>query len=499
MKLRHGLAALLALAAITAGLWQLQQTRAGLHLERLRLGGVPVTVFRPAAGPAGPVVVIAHGFAGSQQLMQPFAETLARNGYTAVTFDFPGHGRNLTPMPGMRASEAERGSALQTALARVMRFALGLPGADGRLALLGHSMASDLVVRAAEADPAVVATVAVSLFSPAVTARAPRNLLVIDGALEPPMLTDEARRVVGMTAGGTALPGQTYGRFADGTARRFVLAGGVEHIGVLFSAQALRAALDWLDAAYGRTSGGAVDARGPALGLLYAGLLLLAWPLAQLLPPGTPSHPAMPGWRRLWPVLLAPPVLTPLLLWRLPTDFMPLLLGDYLTVHFAVCGALTLLLLRLRGIPPPRPARPGALLAAALGVAAYEILALGLPLDAYVDSFIPTGERLALAPVVLAGTLVWFAADAWATQGKARLAYAASKLLLLASLLLAVALNPQRLFFLVIIVPVMLVFLAVYGLFGALAYRRTGEPLAGALGNAAALAWAIAATFPLVR
>jgi dienelactone hydrolase len=497
MKLRHGLAALLALAGIAAGLWQLQQTRADLHLERLRLGGIPVTVFRPAAGPAGPVVVIAHGFAGSQQLMQPFAETLAHNGYTAVTFDFPGHGRNLEPMPGMRASEAARAGALQGALARVMRFALGLPGADGRLALLGHSMASDIVVRAAEAEPAVVATVAVSMFSPAVTARAPRNLLVIDGALEPPMLTDEARRVVGMAAGGTALPGRTYGSFADGTARRFVLAGGVEHIGVLFSAQALRAALDWLNAAYGRTSSGAVDARGPALGLLYGGLLLLAWPLAQLLPRGT-RDPAAPGWRRVWPALLIPPVLTPLLLWRLPTDFMPLLLGDYLTVHFAVYGALTLLLLRLRGVPLPLPARPRATLAAALAVAAYEILALGLPLDTYVDSFIPTGERLALAPVVLVGTLVWFAADAWATRG-ARLAYAASKLLLLASLLLAVALNPQRLFFLVIIVPVMLIFLAIYGLFGALAYRRTGEPLAGALGNAAALAWAIAATFPLVH
>lgn len=30
-----------------------------------------MTVFRPASGPPAPVVVIAHGFAGSQQLMLP--------------------------------------------------------------------------------------------------------------------------------------------------------------------------------------------------------------------------------------------------------------------------------------------------------------------------------------------------------------------------------------------------------------------------------------------
>jgi alpha-beta hydrolase superfamily lysophospholipase len=45
-------------------------------------------------------VRIAHGFAGSQQLMQPFALTLSRNGYAAVNFDFPGHGRNSAPMRG---------------------------------------------------------------------------------------------------------------------------------------------------------------------------------------------------------------------------------------------------------------------------------------------------------------------------------------------------------------------------------------------------------------
>ena len=46
---------------------------------------------------------------------------------------------------------------------------------DGRLAVLGHSMATDIIVRFAESRPDVAATVAVSMFSPAVTATSPQS------------------------------------------------------------------------------------------------------------------------------------------------------------------------------------------------------------------------------------------------------------------------------------------------------------------------------------
>ena len=77
-------------------------------------------------------------------------------------------------------------------------------------------------------------------------------------------------------------------------------------------------------------------------------------------------------------------------------------------------------------------------------------------------------------------------------------AYAATKVCFLVSLLIAVALNPQKLFFLVIIVPAILVLFLIYGLFSGWIYRRTNHPLAGALANALVFAWFIAVTFPLV-
>ena len=56
----------------------------------------------------------------------------------------------------------------------------------------------------------------------------------------------------------------------------------------------------------------------------------------------------------------------------------------------------------------------------------------------------------------------------------------------------------RRLFFLVIIVPVIGLFFLVYGLFSTWIYRRTGHPLVAAIANAIAFAWAIGVTFPLM-
>jgi len=512
--------AVAAVAAIVIGLWRLEEAESGLTVTRGRVGVIPVTAFAPAAGGPAPVVVVAHGFAGSQQLMLPFAATLARNGFRVVTFDFPGHGQNPAPLRGGLADDAARGAVLMQALDAVVGFARALPGGE-RLALLGHSMASDIVVGYARAHPDVQATVAVSLFSPSVTAASPRNLLVIAGALEPGMIRDEGLRIVRLTGGEAVRQRATYGRFEDGTARRSTLSGGVEHIGVLFSRQSLEEALAWLDEAFGRRGDGWIDARGPWLGLLYLGLVALAWPLSGLLPrvAAAPMGAGL-GWRGLLPLAVLPALLTPLILWRLPTDFLPSLLGDYLAVHYALYGLLTaagLWVVRRRGAaglgvldprrphPGPLPAGEGAggplrFVAATGLVAGYCVLAIGLPIDRYVTSFVLPPGRAPIMLAVLVGTLIFSAADEWLTRGPGarRGAYAVTKACFVLSLVLAIALNPPRLFFLIIIVPVILLFLVVYGLFSGWVYRRTGQPLVGAVAIAVAFAWAIAATFPVV-
>lgn len=499
------LLAILAVLVIGLSLWHLHAATTGVAITRTIVGSTPVALYRPAGGVSGasPVVLIAHGFAGSQQLMQPFATTFARNGYTAVTFDFLGHGRNPLALTGSLTDARGATRALLDQTARIAAFARDQ--GDGRLAVLGHSMASDIVIRFAEADPHVAATVAVSMFSRAVTPTEPRNLLIIAGGWEK-RLQDEALRAVGMTAApAIAEPGVTYGDFARGTARRAAFSAGVEHIGVLFSPASMAAALTWLDASFGtvRSAPPDLDHRGPWILLLLAGLVVLARPLSRLLPVvSVQGAGAGLGWRAIWPALVIPALTTPLILRALPTHFLPILVGDYLSLHFGLYGLITLLCLRWRCRAERHTARASLLklAAAALAIVAYSGLTLGWAIDRYVTSFVAVPARIPLILAMVIGTTCFFFSDEWLTRGvhAAPRAYPATKAAFLLSLAIAVALDFERLFFLIIIVPVIVVFFIVFGAFSGWAYRRTRHPLAAGFANAVAFAWAIGVTFPLI-
>lgn len=497
--------AIVAFALIGLSLWQLQAATAGVDIRRLTLAGVPATIFTPAAGPRGPAVVIAHGFAGSQQLMQAFAVALAGRGYVAVTYDLSGHGRNPAPLSGDVSKETGATRTLVAELERVAAAARSL--GDGRLAVLGHSMASDIVVRFAKTHPEVAATIAVSMFSREVTATEPRNLLVIVGDWEG-FLKSEALRVVGLAAPEGAQPGRTYGDPVAGTGRRAAFAPFVEHVGVLYSPLSLQEAAKWLDAAFARPYPGDWNPghRGLWFALLIAGIIALARPVAELLPVVTPDPAgAGLGWRTLGPLLAVATVGTPLILRILPTHVLPVLVADYIAAHFATFGLVSaagLALVRRRSPAKQSPARLS-MSALAVGVAVWTLYILGAfgsALDTYAVSFVPPASRRTVILALLAGTALYFLSDEWLTRGPgaARFAYPVAKLAFLLSLALAVSLDFGRLFFLVIVVPVIMLLFLVFGLLSRWAYRRTNHPFVPAIANATFFAAAIGVTFPML-
>jgi dienelactone hydrolase len=493
---------LAAFAVVLLSLWRLHGAEAGLTRRDVAIGATPATVLAPRTPGRAPAVVIAHGFSGSRPLMRPFAAALARAGYVAVTFDFLGHGEHPAPLTGDVTTEEGATAALVAQLRAVVDHARTLPGTDGRVALLGHSMASDVVVRAALADPGVGAVVAVSMFSPAVTAEAPRNLLVVAGEWEAP-LADEALRVLRLTGGPDARAGVTVEDPEGAGRRRAVIAPSVEHIGVLYSATATAEAVAWLDAVFWRTGGAGGDARGGWILALLAALTALGWPLAALLPRAVdaPAGAGLRGWR-LGLAILGPAVLTPLIATQAQVRLLPVIVGDYLALHFALYGLMTAAAMRALGGPLGRGSalRAGPLALAAAAVAAYGLLAVGGALDAQVSNFLPTAGRLPLLGLMLVGMVPYFLADEWLTRGPAApgWAYGASKLAFLGSLAAAVALDPPRLFFLIILAPALVVFFTVFGLFSGWTYRAVGHPAAGALANAAVFAVAVATTFPQI-
>ncbi|BAM91207.1 hypothetical protein S58_52280 [Bradyrhizobium oligotrophicum S58] len=484
-------ATLAGLALCVAGIWRLEAERTGVTMTPLKAGTTPVTIYRRDGAAPAPVVVIAHGFAGSRQFMEAYALTLAQAGYVAVAFDFEGHGRNPSPMSGDVTRVDGTTRKLMSEVGRVTDAALSLPGTDGRVALLGHSMASDIIVRQALADPRISATVAISMFSEAVSASTPRNLLIITGEWETALRRDALRNL--RLADPAAREGDTVDDPAGNGGRRAVVAPGVEHVSVLYSTTALREARDWLDRVFGRTSSGPVAATGGAIALLLAGIVLLAWPLAGLLPRGDAPPPAIP-LRSLAIATLVPAVVTPIVLRFVETRFLPVLVADYLAAHLLVYGALSLSLLRLRGVRFGRVAW-----VSALALAAYGIIVFGGALDRYVASFMPIAARLPIIAAIAVGAVPAMLADSIANQGGHAALWRTVwiRAAFLASLGGAVALDFKRLFFLLIIIPVIVLFFTVFGLIGGCVGRRTGSPMADGIGLGLILAWSLGVSFPM--
>jgi len=519
-----------ALVAMGIALLQLHADERGITRTTDEVQGTPIAIYRAdaAGAEAAPLVVVAHGFAGSQRLMESFALYLAGRGYVVVTYDFVGHGRHPRPMSGALGDQDGTPMVLIRQTREVVDYALELPGVDGRLAVVGHSMATNILVRFAQEDERVAATVGVSMFAPTIEPESPANLLAVVGALEG-RLEAESRRVVAMAAGiepDAVRPFVTYGDLSAGEARRLVVSPRVEHVGVLFSRTTLEETGAWLDEVFQRmpdtvpelTVGRALS-RGPWIALLLAAAFLLAWPLAGWLPRvgaggGAGGREGAAGganasWRRLLLVAGVPALVTPLLLTLVPTGFLPVVVGDYVAVHFGTFGLLSGLLLWWTGGRPEMRAivtlsglRGDDAVRILTGVGlmiTYFLVLLAWPLERYFTAFFPVAERLPLLLAVLVGTIPYFVTDEWLTRGAGarRGAYAFTKLTFLLSLGLAVALDFGALFFLLIIVPLILIFFVVHGLLSRWIFQRTGSPLVAGLGNAVAFAWALAVTFPL--
>lgn len=489
---RNWVLGIVALVAIFLSLVSLERGRSGLEITGLAVGTTPVTLYQKPDD-KGPFVVVAHGFAGSRQLMQAYSLTLAQSGYTVLAFDFEGHGRNPVPMSGDVTTVDGTTALLVAETRRVIAFGRELPGAEKGLALLGHSMATDILVRAAIAEgeqgTPVDAVVAISMFSQAVTADQPPRLLAISGQWEG-RLREEALANLRLVQP-DAEEGQTVQ--AGDVMRRAVVAPHVEHVGVLFSPTAVRESRDWLDKAFGRESTGEVVEPGWWILLLMSGIVLLLRPLVSLLP-NSANEPAPVSARRFWVSILLPGLLVPLVAAPLYVPFLPVLVADYLMIHLALYGVLQLLILRggmtLRG--------SGLSIFAVLVLVIWGVGVFGFAMDRYVASFMPNAERMLLIAILAVGTVPFMVSDSYVT-GSGRGAVwrrFAARLAVLVSLGTAAALDPEQLMFLFIILPVLVLFYFVYGLMGRWVAQQSGALSAG-VGLGLCLAWALGVSFPL--
>jgi pimeloyl-ACP methyl ester carboxylesterase len=469
-----------ALAALIGlwSFWTLEAERAAIPRERIETPAGPVVLYGPQDGP---LVVVAHGFAGSLQMMQVISHDLARAGFTVAAFDFAGHGRSrelmsrdVTRIEGTTEQLVRQTVGIVTALAP-----------DGPIALLGHSMATDIVIRAAERRSDVAGIVAISMYSDAVTADSPKRLLILSGEWESRLrdVALEAVRLVEPEAG----EGQTAA--SGDVIRRAAVAPMVEHVGVLYSRTTLDEARAWLSAALVHPLQGEARSNGVAILLLLVSLVVLSGLIARLTPARELHHERLPLRRFMWVLFL--PVLPAMgaSAW-LGGALNGIVAFGHLLVFFGIWGSVALGLMWRFGRVPRRPDISGMLILWGM------CLAFAFALDRYGAAFLPTGPRLPLMLLLSIGTIPFMLADRLLVVGAALWQRALARLIPVLALFGLMLMRPDPFGLLFTVLPVLVLFYLVFGTMGRLVARRAGPETAGmALG--VVLAWSIAASQPL--
>lgn len=475
----------IAVLMVLISLVMLEGARWGIERRDLAIGDTRATLYRLDDVTPRPLVVIAHGFAGSRQMMESIALTLARAGLAVVSFDFVGQGRSPLGMsPDVTVIEGTTVQLVAQTKA-VIAAAEALPGVTGPAALLGHSMATDILVRSARDLPEVETVALISMYSDVITPAHPARLLIVSGAQEG-RLREVALEAVAQIA--LAEEGQTVG--SGGVRRRAVSAPYVGHVGVLWSPTTLRETRDWLTEAANLPRSRTLAFTGPWIALLLAAIVALYRPLAQLLP--SRPTPALEVSPRLFLALLILPALPAA---AAALAFTEPVLGfaafGRLALFFGVWGGLQLAVLRHFMRLPLRfdPAAFGLLLFWALG-------AFALALDRYGAAFLPTGPRLPLMLLLAAGTLPFMLAKCLLAHGAPLWRRGLLALVPLVALAATMFAAPAEMGLLFTVIPVFLLFLLVFGLMARWTAPRSG-PLTLGLALGIILAWSIAASTPL--
>jgi len=471
----------IALLLILLSWWGVASARTGLVVRSLNREGVPLLYVAPQHAEKLPGVLVAHGFAGSKQLMLGYTQVLAHAGYAVMSWDFAGHGANAAPLGRLSLQQD-----LDVAYAALIEQSQVDPA---RLALLGHSMGSGAVMSAGIGDvDRFAATVAISPTGAQVTPSTPRNLLLQAGSWEGGFVRNAEKLL--LAAGGENK------NLAEGRGRSLIIIPNAEHITILFRPASHQAALTWLNATFGVSpSSSYVDRR-----MIWYGLHLLAWLILlgavapALSVPATESRVIAPPFRSWGGLLLAPfvagGVLT--LVSRVVEieNLGGLQVGGAVGIWFFVAGIVWLgVLFRL-----PRPT----VRAVALGVALFVLFWIAFGAIAQVTWLqwwlIPV--RLRLWPLLSLVCFPWFLASGVAQQGIGffrRIAlWLWQSLALLGGFLLVLYLLPQ-LGFIFLLLPLFPPLMAIFSVVAAL----LDEVWSYALGSALFFGWMITAAFPL--
>jgi dienelactone hydrolase len=400
---------LLGLVLVLGGSWQASriQTSGGITVRDIHFRSPEGTVLSAllyvppgvTAAKQAPGILAVHGYINSRETQDGFAIEFARRGYVVLALDQTGHGYSGGPA----FSEGFGGPA-------ALAYLRELPMVDkANIGLEGHSMGGWTVLAAAAAMPDAYRAMVLEgsstgkPFAADGTPGWPRNLALVfsrydefskimwdvDRALD----VADSPKLQALFGIASIVPGRTYGRIADGTARRLTQPA-TTHPGDHFNQAAIGDAISWFAQTLdGGTPLPADDqvwlgkeiATGAAL-LGFFGVLVGSFDVLLALPAFAPLRrtpaPAWPrrdprwwrrfAWTALVPAITFFPAFILVTVALPPSTLLPQTVTTQVMVWALVNAVVTLAMARFGPQAPPRAA-PHWLRAAALALATAAI------------------------------------------------------------------------------------------------------------------------------
>ena len=389
------------------------QNGAPPHRDEDLPGGIPATMYLPGAsnqpGPDNPfyqsfpkppdqrppAVLLVHGFSADRISTSALARRIAQNGYGVLAIDVRGHGENRNPFDqqGLRDD-------LKTAVEYLRQSNL----VDGsRIALVGHSMGAGATLDYAAHDPNIKGSVMISGGFGLDGPEHPRNTLFIFAENDPDFIKGLSAELSAHLAGADKIElGKLYGDFAGGNAVEAMQVKGVNHLTILWSAEAAQNIVQWLDGISGIKHVAAPNVAEPRLPLtilcMFLFLLLLV-PIGRICGGLAPrrEHRAAgsAGWRGLVALAIALFAAMALNATAPQAAFLSIVDGHIIMSWLAIAGGLLLAMLAVRDRNDLRVLRAGlgsTLFGAALAFGAIVVISGAYDLALHRTALTP--ERL---------------------------------------------------------------------------------------------------------
>jgi alpha-beta hydrolase superfamily lysophospholipase len=217
--------------------------------------GLSYALWFPSESPPWPGVVIVHGAGSRKENHADFARLAIANGWAALAFDLPGHGKSEQPMSGTAVDDV-------IAMARLLRSQEGVD--PDRMAVRGSSLGGFLAICAAATSGEIAGVIAICPASEDHLARGLRHgrleMRIADPVtLEAWLLAHDTGEAVERIAprplilmhaeGDTQIPSHHSEELYEraGEPRKLVIAPGGAHGTVQHDAELQAMALRWLE------------------------------------------------------------------------------------------------------------------------------------------------------------------------------------------------------------------------------------------------------------